>query len=354
MPRTTALLATTLLCLAPLCAHGATAVEIITATEQAVPRRVELSGQLSAAQHAALSPRLAGVVAQLAVDAGARVARGDRLLKLDDQLARLSLDSAEAALRGAAARLADAERVEKETAPLAAQGLLPASQLDSVRAELEVARAALRESEAQAALLREQLARHWLVAPFAGVVVERLVDVGEWVQASDAVLTLVSDAELRFDVRAPQEWYGRIDSDARIALRIDGRAEPVSDAAVAAEVPASDPASRSFLLRLAVPAQDPPLLPGASGTVELGLRGERRVFAVPREALVSYPDGGRALWLAVDEGGSLVARSVRVQLDSAISDPALVTEGLSGGERVIVRGHTRLRDGEALQIAAER
>src|SRR5690606_39063229 len=119
MLRCTALLATTLLCLVPLRLNAATSVEVITASEQTVPRRVELSGQLSAAQHAALSPRLAGVVEQLAVDAGARVARGDRLLKLDDQLARLSLDSAEAALRGAAARLADAERVEKETAPLA-------------------------------------------------------------------------------------------------------------------------------------------------------------------------------------------------------------------------------------------
>lgn len=354
MPRRAVLLVAALLCLAPLGARGATAVEVIIASEQAVARRVELSGQLSAAQHAALSPRLAGVVDQLAVDAGARVARGDRLLKLDDRLARLSLERAEAAVRGAAARLADAERVERETAPLAAQGLLPASQLDSVRAALEVARAALRETEAQAAVLREQLARHWLVAPFDGVVVERQTDVGEWVEASAAVMTLVSDAELRFDVRAPQEWYGRIDTAAPIALRVDGRAEPISDAGVVAEVPASDPTSRSFLLRLSVPTQDPPLLPGASGRVELGLRGERRVFAVPREALVSYPDGGRALWLAVSENGTPVARSVRVQLDGAISDPALITEGLAGGERVIVRGHTRLRDGEPLQIAAER
>lgn len=354
MSRRTALLAAVLLGLLPACLHAATAVEIVTAREQTLPRRVELSGQVSAAQHASLSPRLAGVVEQLAVDAGARVARGDRLLKLDDQLARLSLDRAEAALRGAEARLANAERVERETAPLATQGLLPASQLDSVRAELDIARAALRESQAQAALLREQLNRHWLVAPFDGVVVERRVDIGEWVQAIDAVMILVSAAELRFDLRAPQEWYGRIDAAAPITLRIDGRTEPVSDASVGAEVPASDPGSRSFLLRLAVPEQDPPLLPGASGTVEMGLRGERRVFAVPRAALVSYPDGGRALWLAVDEGGSPVARSVRVELDSAISDPALIAQGLSGGERVIVRGQTRLRDGEALQIAAER
>lgn len=336
-----------------LAARAQTAVEVVRVNEQDLPRRAELSGALSAAQHAALSPRLSGVVEQLAVDAGAQVSRGQRLLKLDDQLARLELASAEAAAKAAAVRLADAERVERESQPLAERGLLPASQLDGVRAALEVARAEHREQQARSALIREQLERHWLVAPFAGVVVERMVDVGEWVQASDAVMTLVSDAELRFDARAPQEWYGRLDPQAPIRLRIDGRSEPVAGAAISAQVPASDPASRSFLLRLAVPSQQPALLPGASGTVEVGLLGARRAFAVPRSALVSYPDGGRALWLAVDEGGTSVARSVRVELDGSVADPALVVQGLVGGERVIVRGQTRLRDGETLQIVAE-
>ena len=329
------------------------AVEVIQVSQQTLPRRAELSGQLSAAQNAALSPRLAGVIESIEVDAGAQVDKGQRLLKLDDRLARLDLASAEAASKAAAVRLADAERIERESVPLAERGLLPASQLDGVRAALEVARAEYREQQARSALIREQLERHWLVAPFAGVVVERWVDVGEWVQASDPVLTLVSDAELRFDARAPQEWFGRLDPEAPITLRIDGRETPLEGARIAAQVPASDPASRSFLLRLAVPAQQPALLPGASGRVEIGLRGERSAFAVPRSALVSYPDGGRALWLAVDEGGATVARSVRVQLDGSVADPALVVGGLSGGERVIVRGQTRLRDGEALQIVAE-
>ncbi|MCK7593382.1 efflux RND transporter periplasmic adaptor subunit [Pseudomarimonas salicorniae] len=349
-----------LIILAALCAtsaapaSAATSVEVSLVQAQSLPRRAELSGQLSAARHAELSPRLSGVVERIVVDAGARVEAGDRLLKLDDRLARLSLSSAEAAARAATVRLADAQRMEEEGAPLAAKGLLPASQLDSLRAAREVAQAEAHERGAEAALLREQLNRHWLTAPFDGVVVERQVDMGEWVQASDAVLTLVSDAELRFDARAPQEWYGRIDPGAPIRLHIDGREAAVENATVAAEVPASDTASRSFLLRLAVPAQTPALLPGASGRVELGLRGDRRAIAVPREALVSYPDGGRAVWVAVDEGSGPVARSLRVQLDPAISDPAMVLDGLEGGERVIIRGQTRLRDGEPLTIAAER
>jgi len=349
-------LALGLLASVPITAAAQDLRSVVTATPTPVtaPITLTFSGEVSAAQRAELAPRLAGVVESLAVDVGAKVARGDRLLKLDDDLARLDAASANAAQAAANARLADAERIERETLSLTRQGLLPSSQGETVRTELAVARAQARASQAQAALLAEQLKRHWLTAPFDGVIVGRSANIGEWVDASSSVMVLLAAAELRFDARVPQEWFGQIDPDGALEVRIDGRDAPVSGATIQTQVPASDPASRSFLLRLRLPEQTPPLLPGTSGTLRLALRGARESWQVPRDALVTYPDGGYAVWVAVARDGGHVAQSRRVTIEPGLGDPMRVLTGLDGSEQVIVRGFSRLRDDQAVQPEAAR
>jgi len=329
-------------------AQDARSVVVANPTPVKHATALQLSGQISAAQRAELSPRLSGVVEALAVDVGAKVQRGDRLLKLDDRLASLESMSAKAALAAAKARLQDAERIERETLSLTAQGLLPSSQGETARTALAVARAEARASEAQTALIAERLQRHWLTAPFDGVIVGRSANVGEWVDASSAVMVLISNEALRFDARVPQELFGQIDTAGKVEVRIDGREAALTGAVLQAEVPAGDSDSRSFLLRLELPAQTPALLPGASGTVSVTLRGNRQTFSVPRDALVTYPDGGRAVWLAVPSDGGYVATSQRIEIDAGLSDPMRVLSGIDGDDRVIVRGFSRLRDGEAV------
>ena len=318
-----------------------------TAVEEALSLR--FSGQLTAAQRSELSPRLSGVVESLGVDAGSTVSRGTRLLKLDDRLARLEAESARSMQAAAEAQMADAERIERETTVLTTRQLLPASQGETARANLVIARAEAASAKARAALLAEQLQRHWLTAPFDGVVVERRVDVGEWVDPSSPVLVLLSNEALRFDARVPQEWFGRIDSAATPQLKLDGRDSPITGVQIEAEVPASDAASRSFLLRLRVPAQTPALLPGSSGTVTVALRGTRKSWQLPRDALVSSPDGGFGVWLAVAGTAGTVAEARRITIEPGLADPMRVLSGLDGSEQVIVRGFSRLRDGETVQ-----
>lgn len=342
-----------LLAVAAVQAQDIPSVVVVEPVPTVQSRSLQLSGEVTAAQRSELSPRLAGIVESLPIDVGAQVARGDRLLKLDDELASLEARSAKATQAAAQARLVDAERIERETLSLTEQGLLPSSQGETARTALTVARAEARASEAQAALIEERLRRHWLTAPFDGVVVARSVDIGEWVDASSPVLVLLSNTALRFDMRVPQEWFGMIDPDGAIEVRIDGREEPITAAAIEAEVPASDPTSRSFLLRLQLPEQEPALLPGASGNATVSLRGDRKAWSVPRDALVTYPDGGRAVWLAVPKEGGYIAQSRRIQIGTELGDPMRVLSGLEGGEKVIVRGFNRLRDGEAVAPGAE-
>ena len=96
-------------------------VRVVEARELAVQDILELSGTVTAAANASLSPATSGLVAELLADAGDRVTRGATLLRLDDELARFQLQSDEAAASQARQALADARRRLAEAQKLKTQ-----------------------------------------------------------------------------------------------------------------------------------------------------------------------------------------------------------------------------------------
>src|SRR5690606_1264441 len=153
---------------------------------------LRLTGTLTAQRHARLSTRADGLVADIQVDAGDRVAAGDVLLDLDSALANHALRRAEASVEEARARVAESERLIQEARRLVADQHIPQTEVASREANAALARAALAASEAAAAEQAEIVRRHSLPAPFDGVIARRLTEIGEWVVRGTAVLELVS------------------------------------------------------------------------------------------------------------------------------------------------------------------
>lgn len=90
------------------------------------------------------------------------------------------------------------------------------------------------------------------------------------------------------------------------------------------------------------------MTPGMSARATLTLPGEQASLAVPRDALVRYPDGRVTVWLAEPRDGALLAREQRVRVGGGLDDLVTVLEGLNAGDRVVVRGNESLRDGREL------
>ncbi|MFP5304382.1 MAG: efflux RND transporter periplasmic adaptor subunit, partial [Gammaproteobacteria bacterium] len=297
---------------------------------------------------AALSPRISGLVDSVDVDAGDRVERGQRLLQLDATLARLALRSAEAAVREARTRLQEAQRLQSEGESLAAQGSLPQSLYQTRRAEAALAEAALAGLEAERDVRAEQLARHALPAPFAGIVSRRLVAPGEWVETGTAVLELVATTPLRVDVQVPQQQFRAITADTEVEVRVDADPDRVIPARVEARVPIADPQARSFLVRVAVDEPPPTLTPGMSVRVRFELPGTQAAVSIPRDAVLRFPDGSTIVWVLSESGEQSRASRRPVKLGVQRGDTATVVEGLSGSDRVVVRGNEALQEGQSV------
>ncbi|MBL7249798.1 efflux RND transporter periplasmic adaptor subunit [Alloalcanivorax marinus] len=331
---------------------GASAAEPVTLAEVRAEHREEhlpLTGTITARRGALLSTAVAGQVTGLKVEPGDSVARGDVLLELDAELNRLARDSARAAAEEARAARDDARRRLNEASTLAARRSIAATEVRGLESELEIAEAALAaarvEQRRQEALLR----RHTLTAPFDGVISGKLTEVGEWVTPGTAVLELVNLQELRADFAVPQEYFPRLDKDNVLTVRLGGDAGPAHDARITAIVPVNDPDSRTFLLRARV-TEPPPMTPGMSARATLVLRGDTASLAIPRDALVRYPDGRVTVWVAESRDGKLLAREQRLRVGPGLDDRVTVLEGLSAGDRVVVRGNESLSDGRELRI----
>lgn len=334
-------------------AQNATPVSVIEAQRVTLQDTRRLTGTVTAARVSALSPQVAGLVAAIEVDAGDRVEEGAVVVRLDDEVARLEQRRREAAVAEGRAQLAEAQRVSREIGALADKRSLPATQAEAARASAAISAEVLTRLEAEAELQRATLRRHTLRAPFAGVVAARHADPGEWIAPGEAVIDLVALDSLRFDVRAPQELYAQLQTGDRVSLVLDALPGLSIEGHIGARVPVADTATRSFLLRVALGDPPPTVIPGMSGEALIALKGRQAAWSVPRDAVVSYPDGTRSLWVVEHRDGGEVATARRVRLGRSLDQAVEILDGLSGGERVVLRGNESLREGQAVRVVPD-
>ncbi|MEO3677528.1 efflux RND transporter periplasmic adaptor subunit [Rheinheimera fenheensis] len=330
-----------------LLAQDAAPVQVVQPKQQALAQQLVLSGSLTAQQDAALSSRTAGLVANLAVDAGAEVSAGQPLLKLDSTLAQHELAQQQAAFNAALVREVEAERLVTEAEQLSTRQLLPQTELTLRRAALAQAQADTVRAKAALAQQQEVVARHTLTAPFAGVIARRFTDVGEWVDLGTPVLQLVSLNPLLLDLQVPQEYFSQLNSLRRVEVVPDLQSSQRLVATLSAAVPVGDASARSFLARFSVNSPQQVLLPGSSASATLYFeRDDSTVLVVPPDALLRHPDGNYSLFSIKDNK----AQRHLVQLGKTSEQGVEILSGLPAGQPVVVRGNETLRDGQSVSI----
>jgi len=332
-------------------AFAASPVEVARSENRPVVQIVTVSGSVTSPQSAILSPSIGGLVEETLVDAGDQVEKGQPLVMLDSELARLTLErtvaeetQARTALEDARRRLAEAERVGPQRG-------IAESEIKTLRAEVTRDESAL---EAAAAAARQQQAvvrRHEVRAPFKGVVSQRLAQVGEWVSPGDGLVELVATEGLRFDFRVPQTYFARLDENTRVDLTLDAVPGEVVPGNVQSIVPVKDPGARTFLLRVVTSEQHRlPVTPGMSARAALRIDTGREAVVVPRDAVLMYPDGRKTVWVVEQEDGNTVVHEKRIQAGLEFDGLVEVQGGLEAGLDIVTRGNEALRDGETVIV----
>lgn len=352
--RSMALLAFGLLAALPAAeprAQSGAPVTVAAAETRSIVEEVGVSGTVVAPRTSRVSTSLGGLVERVPVQLGAEVAAGAALVELDADLARLDLRRARAAVAEAEARLADARRRVRVAERLSDRNTIPQNELDSRRAAVREAEAAMQRLQAEAASARTRLERHSIAAPFPGTVTARLTEAGEWVAPGDTLVELVATDELYVDLRVPQTYFPDVQAGPPMTLRFEALSERDVDGVVAAIVPVSDATARTFTLRVLPQSQGPlPLTPGMSARATLRLTTGLDGVTVPRGAVIRHPDGRTTVWTVAEGDTSPVARERKVALGKSFDGVVHVRDGLAAGTRVVVRGNETLSPGQPVRI----
>jgi membrane fusion protein (multidrug efflux system) len=322
--------------------EAAVSVRTVAAVSSPMPTRVPLVGTLVASKQAQVAADTSGVVVETRVERGERVRKGQVLVVIDSRTTGLS---AAASAAQALATSAQADVAAKDCAraeDLYKQGVIARAQYERTRAACDAQGGVAEAARATAELASGNLERTKVKAPFAGIVGERMVEVGAFVQPPSPVATLYAAGPLRVRVSVPELQSGGV---------AEGRAVRVFPTALASESFAATvkfvggairEATRDLVVEAELDAADARLRPGMSVRVEMDV-GEQPAVVVPVTAL-RRAEGTSRLFVAVE--GRAQERVVRLgaEKDGSV---AVLTD-LVAGEKVVDAPPADLRDGATL------
>jgi RND family efflux transporter MFP subunit len=278
-------------------------------------------------------------------EVGDRVEAGGVIARVDDQLLKLQLADAEAIIRRLEASIAFQEKQVARQRELGSRNIAAQNLVDEAEAQLAMARQEL----VQARIARDQtrllLERSQVRAPFAGRIVERLREAGEYLQLGGEVARLVDIDNVEVRAQAPMTVAHYLDEGMEVDIR-DRDRHAVS--AIRTVVPVGDERSRMIEVRVSLP--DPDWVIGSAVRVSLPRSEPVPVVAVPRDALVLRQEAVYVFRVADDD----TVEQVGVEPGIGEGEFVQVDGGIVAGDRVVVRGGERLRTGQSITVVSGR
>ncbi|MBI4522266.1 MAG: efflux RND transporter periplasmic adaptor subunit [Deltaproteobacteria bacterium] len=344
---------------------GGVAVEEIQPV--AVEEFFDAVGTVKARRSAPLSSRVVGTILTVAVREGDRVRKGQRLVEIDSRDLRAGLDEAEASieemewtLKAAESAVAAAEGQKdlalatfKRYESLIARGSVTPQEYDEAKARYEVADAEAvragrslsalkaKREQAQAKLSHARTVLDYtnIVAPFDGLVTAKTAEVGMLASPGTALLTIEETGRycLEAEIGESRLAYARIGTSVRVSIAALGRE---FSGTVAEITPAADPQSRTFTLKIDLPAHSD-IRSGLYGKAEIPF-AKRKILLVPLEAVLRR--GQLVAVYVVDVGGVVQLRLITT--GKRYNEKVEVLSGVIPGERIIMRGVEKISEGE--------
>lgn len=328
-------------------------VVVATAERRSVPFELAATGSVEPLQTVAVQAQVGGILRRVTFREGDEVKRGQVLFELDSRPYQAALDQALAALARDRAQAANAAQETKRYESLVEKQYVTSQQYEQVRTAASTAEANLAGSQAAVDQARLNLQYATIRAPIAGRTGSLLVREGNLLRAN-ATQPLVTINQIRpilvrFAVPADnlpliQEHIGK-----SIVVRAEpsGGGNP-AEGALSFVDNAVDTATGTILLKGRFPNDDGALWPGGFVNVRLQLYVEPDALVVPAAAVVSGQQGSFVFVIQADSSAS----TKPVTVTRTAGDFAIVSGDVQAGDRVVVDGQLRLRQGSKVQIKA--
>jgi len=317
------------------------AVTTVTANRERWQVTLDAIGTVNAVQGVVVSADLPGIVAAIECESGAHVKAGDVLVRLDTRQENAQLAAAEAAEHLAEVNLG-------RLSTLRAQGVAAQAEFDQADAEAKQAAAHVRETKAV-------IDRKTIRAPFTGVLGIRQINLGQYVNAGQAIVPLQALDRVYVDFAVPQQQMADIRVGAELNVTLDGDSGIAARGRISAINSVIDQSTRNVTVRGTFANPSHRLLPGMFVKASVVVGEGEPAIAIPASAISHAPYGDFVF--VVD---SLVGptgakyRGVRqqvVRLGDSRGDRVEILEGVTEGQEVATSGVFKLRTGAAILVA---
>lgn len=298
----------------------------MTLRAERTPIERVLDGTIEAVNQATVSAQTSGRVAEILYDVNDFVPAGEIIVRLHATEQRASLQQAQAALKEAIAREAETQTRLTRIRELHKDGATSKAQLDAVTAEYAAATARLTAARAALQTAGEGVRYTEIRAPYAGVVTQRHVEIGETVHPGAPIMSGLSLQYLRVAVDLPQSLVDKVRATRKAALYLDGQRIEADNLVI---FPQAAPHANTFRVRVDLPENAADLYPGMLAKVGFEIGAAQRLF-VPLSAVIERGEVTGVYIVHDDERIGL--RQVR--LGQRVNDRIEVLAGLQAGERV--------------------
>jgi membrane fusion protein, multidrug efflux system len=299
------------------------------------------TGTARAVRGADLSAQASGVVEKIAIDSGTEVPAGKVLLRLNpnDDYAKLQQLQA-------AAELAD-QTLKRDQEQFAAQAISQAN----IDTDVSTQKSAHAQVAAQEALIQEKIVK----APFAGRLGIRQVDLGQYLTAGTAIVTLQALDPILIDFYLPQQALAQVKIGQAVTAMIDTYPGETFKGIVESVNSRVDTSSRNVQVRAALPNGDRRLLPGMFASVRIEYGAKRNPVTLPQTAVTYNPYGDTVYVVeqhGVDDKGHprLEVQQRFVKLGATRGDQIAIESGVKPGEVIVTAGQIKLRNGVPVAV----
>ncbi|WP_113637307.1 efflux RND transporter periplasmic adaptor subunit [Nubsella zeaxanthinifaciens] len=291
---------------------------------------LEITGSIEANEAVTLRSEVAGLVTGIYFKEGSNVSKGATLVKINDR-------DIQAQLKEALTKQNLSATNENRAKQLLEKGAISQEEYDTSLAELQTLKS-------QAQLIRAQLAKTTIVAPFSGKVGLRNISVGEYLTPNTTIANLLSTNPVKITFSVPEKYVSQIKTNSNISFNIDGSNKNYSGKVFAIE-PGINEQTRTLQIKALAPNANGELVPGSFAKIKLPLTTIKDAILIPTEAVIPVLEG-KVVY--VSRGGK--AQQVPVETSTRTAEQILVLSGLKVGDTVLTTGAMALKPDAEVKV----
>jgi len=298
---------------------------------ESLDNKVLTTGTVLANEEVDLKSEVPGKITKILFKEGSYVKAGDLLIKINDADLQAQLQSAKSRLK----LQKDTEYRQKQ---LLEKEAISQEDYDMTANQLQV-------NQAEVELIRAQIAKTEIRAPFSGIVGLKNVSDGSFVTNSTVIASLQNINPIKIDFSIPERYSSMVNVGDEINFSITGNSKNYIGTVYAIE-PKIDPVTRTLQLRALCSNTGREILPGSFANIELVLKKIENAILIPSEALIPDIKGQKVF---VYMNGKAVPREVDTGIRTDVN--VQLTSGVSEGDTIITSGMLQLRPGAPVTIS---